>query len=209
MLPSSHDVTSVVDHLIERGVDRAVTPALSYRDAQPFLKAGFTIHEQLHLLALDLRHGPDHRSRRIASRLPAGYELRPGRRWHESNVIKVDGAAFEPFWRFDAEALREARRATPRHRYRVVTSANGVQGYAVTGLAGQRGYLQRLAVDPQAEGQGLGRFLVDDAFRWLRRRHATRMMVNTQERNQRALTLYRNVGFEQEPSGLVVLEWTG
>ncbi len=207
MLPSAHEITEVVDRLVERHIGRAVTPALSYRDAQPFLRAGFTIHEQLHLLALDLGHGPDHRSHRIASPLPPGYELRPGRRWHESDVIRVDEAAFEPFWRFDTEALREARRATPRHRYRVITSADGVQGYAVTGLAGQRGYLQRLAVDPQAGGRGLGRLLVDDSIRWLRRRHATQMMVNTQERNQRALTLYRNVGFEQEPSGLVVLEW--
>jgi ribosomal protein S18 acetylase RimI-like enzyme len=121
----------------------------------------------------------------------------------------VDRAAFEPFWRFDVEALREARRATPRHRYRVITNADGVQGYAVTGLAGQRGYLQRLAVDPDSEGRGLGRTLVDDSFGWLRRRHATQIMVNTQERNQRALALYRDVGFEPEPSGLVVLEWIG
>ncbi len=207
MLPAHHDIEKVVHRLNHRGVRRAVTPALSFRDAQPFLRAGFTIHEQLHLLALDLRNEPDHGSHRLSSRLPQGFEIKPGRRWHENDVIRVDRAAFEPFWRFDVEALREARRATPRHRYRVITDANGVQGYAVTGLAGQRGYLQRLAVDPAAEGQGLGRTLVHDAFTWLRRRHAARVMVNTQERNQRALALYRNVGFEPEPSGLVVLEW--
>jgi len=207
MLPSPNDIVSVVNQLDSRGVQRAVTPALSLRDAQPFLNAGFTIHEQLHLLSLDLRLQPGHRSHSFATSMPDGYEIRPGRRWHETTVIEVDGQAFEPFWRFDAEALREARRATPRHRYRVITNAQGVQGYAVTGLAGQRGYLQRLAVSPSAEGRGLGRQLIDDSFRWLRRRHATRIMVNTQERNQRALALYRKVGFEPEPSGLVVLEW--
>jgi ribosomal protein S18 acetylase RimI-like enzyme len=202
-------LAAVVNQLGDRGVRRAVTPALSIRDAQPFLRAGFTIHEQLHLLGLDLRNGRDHRSHGFAQALPPGYELRPGRRWHEQSVIEVDGNAFEPFWRFDADALREARRATPRHRYRVVVGANGVQGYAVTGLAGQRGYLQRLAVDPSAQGLGLARRLIDDSFEWLRRRNAIRIMVNTQERNQRALALYREVGFEPESSGLVVLEWVG
>lgn len=209
MLPSPAELIEVSQKLLDRGVRRAVTPALSLRDAQPFLRAGFTIHEQLHLLGLDLRRGPDHRSHRFSPALPEGYELRPGRRWHEGSVIAVDGMAFEPFWRFDAEALREARRATPRHRYRIIDGPEGVQGYAVTGLAGQRGYLQRLAVHPWAEGQGFGRILIEDAFQWLRRRHAIQIMVNTQERNQRALSLYRNVGFEPESSGLVVLEWIG
>lgn len=103
---------------------------------------------------------------------------------------------------------RDARRATPRHLYRVIVDAEGVQAYAVTGLAARRGYLQRLAVSPEAEGQGLGRTLIDDALQWLRRRNATRILVNTQERNRRALALYQGVGFEPEPSGLVVLEWT-
>ncbi len=207
MLPSANDLQLVVNRMVERGVQRAVTPALSIRDAQPFLSAGFTIHEQLHLLALDLREMNHHRSHNFVGPMPEGYQIRPGRRWHEQAVIEVDSAAFEPFWRFDLEALREAKRATPRHRYRVITNADGVQGYAVTGLAGQRGYLQRLAVRPNNEGRGLGRILIEDAFQWLRRRHAIRIMVNTQERNQRALELYRNVGFEPEPSGLVVLEW--
>ncbi len=209
MLPSPDELAGICQKLLDRGIPRAVTPALSLRDAQPFLTAGFTIHEQLHLLGLDLRFGPNHRSHRFSPPLPEGYELRPGRRWHEAPVIEVDGMAFEPFWRFDAEALREARRATPRHRYRIIDGPEGVQGYAVTGLAGQRGYLQRLAVHPWAEGQGFGRILIEDAFQWLRRRHAIQIMVNTQERNQRALNLYRNVGFEPEPSGLVVLEWIG
>ncbi|MGI9609442.1 MAG: hypothetical protein ACR2NL_04020, partial [Acidimicrobiia bacterium] len=76
MLPSAHDIDKVVARLAQRGVQRAVTPALSHRDAQPFLRAGFTIHEQLHLLALDLRNGPEHRSHGFTSALPEGYELR-------------------------------------------------------------------------------------------------------------------------------------
>lgn len=205
MLPSVHDLRNVLDRLTKRGVIRAVTPALSQRDAQPFLQAGFTTHEHLHLLAFDLRTGGNHGA--VAESLPDGFQIRSGHRWHEHDVIAVDGAAFESFWRFDPVALREARRATPRHLYRVITNRSGVAAYAVTGLAGQRGYLQRLAVHPRFQGNGLGRALIHDSFSWLRKRDATKIMVNTQERNQRALAIYRNVGFEPEPSGLVVLEW--
>ncbi|NNF54470.1 MAG: GNAT family N-acetyltransferase [Acidimicrobiales bacterium] len=205
LLPSIHDLHKVLDRLSKRGVARAVTPALSQRDAKPFLQAGFTTHEHLHLLAFDLRNGPHGPA--LAPPLPDGFQLRNGHRWHEHDVIAVDGAAFESFWRFDPAALREARRATPRHHYRVITNHGGVAAYAVTGLAGQRGYLQRLAVHPRFEGNGLGRALIQDSFTWLRKREATRIMVNTQERNQRALAVYRSVGFEPEPSGLVVLEW--
>ena len=207
MLPSIHDLRKVLDRLTESGVIRAVTPALSQRDAQPFLRAGFTTHEHLHLLAFDLRTGGPFGIATVAKTLPAGYQIRAGHRWHEHDVIAVDGAAFESFWRFDPAALREARRATPRHHYRVITNRAGVAAYSVTGLAGQRGYLQRLAVHPSHQGNGLGRALIHDSFAWLTRRDATKVMVNTQERNQRALDVYRSVGFQPEPSGLVVLEW--
>ncbi len=207
MLPSADELGGVLTGLANRGFPRAVTPALSHRDAQPFLTAGFTVHEHLHLLGFDLRPSRQN-AEPFAAPLPDRFTMRHGRRWHERSVIDVDFRAFEPFWRFDQTALREARRATPRHWYRVIVDAEGVQAYAVTGLAGRRGYLQRLAVSPDAEGQGLGRTLIDDALRWLRRRSATRILVNTQERNRRALALYEGVGFEPEPSGLVVLEWT-
>ncbi len=204
MLPAASDIQTVLQKLGDRGVARAVTPALSLRDARPFEAAGFRLHEHLHLLSMDLRITGLPAS--PSAPLPDGFQLRSGRRWHEHDVIGVDGSAFESFWRFDSAALREARRATPRHNYRVITRG-GVVGYAVTGLAGQRGYLQRLAVDPNHEGKGLGRALINDAFAWLRNHNATRIMVNTQERNQRALAVYRSMGFDPEPTGLVVLEW--
>ena len=207
MLPSISDLRGVLDRLAKRGVIRAVTPALSQRDAQPFLQAGFTTLEHLHLLAFNLRTGGRRPGETVPQPLPNGFQIRGGHRWHEHDVIAVDGAAFESFWRFDPVALREARRATPRHLYRVITNRSGVAAYAVTGLAGQRGYLQRLAVHPRFQGNGLGRALIDDSLAWLRKRDATKIMVNTQERNQRALAVYRSVGFEPEPSGLVVLEW--
>ena len=80
-----------------------------------------------------------------------------------------------------------------------------VAGYAVTGRSGNRGFLQRLAVEPRLQGRGLGRLLVLDALGWLGRRRVERVVVNTQLDNGRALELYEGLGFRREPVGLSVL----
>lgn len=192
---SAPSIRSCLSDLHRSGVSRVFTPALGPLEVTPFLHAGFEVHERLHLLSRDLYDLPDERVPRT----------RPGRPWHRGAVLEVDHAAFQTFWWFDAPTLREARRATPTSRYRVVLRRGRVEGYAVTGRAGHRGYLQRLAVHPRAQGAGLGRGLVLDAFRWLARRGATVIMVNTQEANRRALELYEGMGFVRQADGLVVL----
>lgn len=122
-------------------------------------------------------------------------------------MLDIDHRAFEPFWRFDHASLKEARRATPTSRFRVARIGDSVVGYAVTGRAGERGYLQRLAVDPSHFGHGLGSALVNDAMSWLSRRGSSTILVNTQERNIRALSLYEHLGFVRQPAGLLVLRW--
>ena len=194
--PRAADVADCAARLDSWGVERAVTPALSLLDAQPFLAGGFRLLERLHLLSRPLLNETPKPTRR----------LRTGRAWHRRAVLDIDRRAFDDFWRFDETSLREARTATPASRFAVVVENGDVLGYAVTGRAGSRGYLQRLAVDPQRNGEGIGTDLVFDCFDWAYHRGVQRMMVNTQERNQRALQLYRHLGFEPEPDGLVVLE---
>ncbi len=204
--PSTGDILRCLTTLGPLGVVRAVTPALYPEDTRPFLQAGFQLHERLHLLAYPLLDPPKQaESTRLGFR--SGVKIRAGRPWHREAVVEVDRSAFEPFWQFDREALNEARRATPTHRFRVAIQDGDVTGYAVTGRAGHRGYLQRLAVSPTAEGQGIGTALVHDCLRWLHRRGAKTAMVNTQERNVRAYQLYRHLGFEPQAEGLVVLRW--
>lgn len=194
--PRTADVAACVEQLDRWGVQRAVTPALSIMDSQPFLDAGFRLLERLHLLSRPLYSRPPEPTRRI----------RPGRSWHRRAVLDIDRRAFDDFWRFDETSLREARTATPASRFSVVIENGAVLGYAVTGRAGTRGYLQRLAVDPDHGGQGIGTDLIMDSFGWAHDRGVQRIMVNTQERNERALALYRHLGFETEAEGLVVLE---
>lgn len=122
-------------------------------------------------------------------------------------MLAVDALAFDSFWTFDAAALRDARLATPRSRYRVAVVEGRVIGYHITGAGGRMGYLQRLAVHPSLHGLGIGTALVRDALEWCGRRHCEQVLVNTQETNARAHGLYRHLGFTDEPVGLAVLSY--
>ncbi len=75
----------------------------------------------------------------------------------------------------------------------------------MTGRAGSQGFLQRLATDPGHSGQGIGSRLVLDALQWAAQRGVRRVLVNTQWSNDRALALYRHLGFESTATDLVVL----
>ncbi len=196
--PTVAEISRCVGELEGRGVERAVTPALSPFEAEPFFQAGFELHEELHLLA------------RSIDRLPPAptHRLRRGRPWHRSRVLDIDARAFDQFWQFDKFTLKEARRATPTNRFMVSSESDGIAGYAVTGRAGGRGYLQRLAVDPDFQGRGVGTSLVHDCLHWLHRKGVGMALVNTQERNQRALALYERLGFIRQREGLLVLDWS-
>ncbi len=198
--PTSDDVRRCIGALDLRGVDQAVTPALTPFEAEPFFQAGFRLFERLHLLSCRL----DTATRR-AVESPA--KLIRGRPWHNRAVLELDSWAFRGFWRFDKLALAEAKNATPSSRFRVAKLDGRVVGYAVTGRAGQRGYLQRLAVDPDVQGRRIGTMLVNDSFDWLRRRGADQSLVNTQETNATALGLYESVGYRRQADGLLVLRW--
>jgi ribosomal protein S18 acetylase RimI-like enzyme len=190
-------VHRTVEELASSGYASVLTGALAAPDQMPFLQAGFEVHERLHLLVRALDDLP-----RVA---PA--DLRRAHHADRPRVLAVDAAAFPSFWRLDASGLADALAATPSARFRVATEApsGSVVGYAVTGRAGPRGYLQRLAVHPDSQRAGLGAALVVDGLRWLRRWGAKEVLVNTQEENHAAVRLYEALGFHQRPEGLAVL----
>jgi ribosomal protein S18 acetylase RimI-like enzyme len=180
--------------LREAGFREVVTNALAPAASLPLVDVGFAVRGRLHLLSHDLH--------RLSA--PSG-NTRRATRADRSRLIEIDAAAFDEFWRFDELALREAVRATPRAHVLVAPPTGTEGGYALFGRSGLTGYVQRLAVDPAAQGQGLGRSLLGDGLRWMQTHGATRAMVNTQEDNERALELYQRAGFSRLPVGLFVL----
>lgn len=195
--PSPTAIREAIDDLRAHGVVRVLTGALHPPEVPSFLGAGFGEHERLHLLRHDLHAVP-------AARAPV--RTRRARRRDRGDVLTLDRRAFDDFWTLDAHGLTDAVRATPTSRFRVAAERGGpVTGYAVTGLAADRGYLQRLAVDPDHRRDGIGAALVIDCLTWLQRRGARTAVVNTQEGNEAALALYLDTGFVREPHGLTVL----
>jgi ribosomal protein S18 acetylase RimI-like enzyme len=185
--------------LAERGYRQVITAALPPLDQAGFLAVGFEVREHLHLLALDLTGMSAHD---LPTRGPS--LVRRARRADRSGVLDVDHEAFGAFWHLDEAGLRDALAATPVARFRVIADGP-VVAYAITGRAGRRGYIQRLAVRPSCQRAGRGRELLADSLRWLRRRGVRTVMVNTQESNAAALALYERHGFARQPGGLAVL----
>lgn len=196
-LPTSARIRAIARTLAHDGYEQAITVALSPPEQQPFRDAGFVLHERLHLLVHDL------------ATLPPRTVPKPRRARREDwpAIESTDAASFSEFWRLGRRGLRQAMSATPVRRMRVIDDegTSEVVAYALTGRAGPTGYLQRLAVRPARQGEGLGRSLALDCLHWLRRHRATRVLVNTQVTNERAFNLYSSLGFVPDPSGLAVL----
>ncbi len=188
----------VLRRLVHRGYHDVLTAALTEPEQLFFRGAGFSVHERLHLLQHDLHD--------VAPKVAPRPGLRPARRWHHRALLEVDAHAFDPFWKLDRANLVEAIQATPFTRVTGLFDPKLV-GYAITGLAAEQGYLQRLAVEPSAQGRGHATALVSDALEWLAQRGATAASVNTQENNERALGLYLHMGFAQVNPGLAVLRY--
>ena len=168
---------------------------MSPHESEAFVDAGFSVQERLHLLALDLDQAP----------APPSIPLSKAARRDRTAVLELDDLSFDEFWRLGSVGLKDALDATPASRFRLGRDGDRVLAYAITGIAGPFGYLQRIAVHPDVRRLGWGNALVADALTWIWRHGGTRAYVNTQLENSRALALYQSFGFEILPAGLCVL----
>jgi ribosomal protein S18 acetylase RimI-like enzyme len=193
-VPTDDVIAAALTHAAGAGFHTLLTGPLEAAAAERFRAAGFEDRARLHLLRHEL----------VLIDRPTPGSRRAGRRDLDA-LVQIDDDAFGDFWRLGPTGIREAAAATPRSRVRLASSGGRPAGYAITGLAGGGGYLQRLAVIETARGRGVGRSLVLDGLRWLRRHGAPRALVNTQEDNAGALALYESVGFRRLPTGLTVL----
>lgn len=108
-------------------------------------------------------------------------------------LLALEELCFEQIWRYDPATFTDILFT---HPYFVVVELNGqVIGYQFNALDGEYGYLVRIAVHPNYNGQGIGARLMAEAIRFFKGARSTRIMLNTQEENTHAHRLYEWFGF--------------
>jgi ribosomal-protein-alanine N-acetyltransferase len=210
--PSHDALAACLEDLARRGYHAAITSALTATESFPFADAGFRPFQHLILLRRSLTPASPPAEARAQPTPPergptearSPVHLRRARRRDAGATLALDRRAFDEFWHLDSLGLIEARTATTSSRWRVAVLGTTIVGYAVTGRTGSVAYLQRLAVDPDVQGRGVGAALVTDAVAWAGRHHCDHLLVNTQHDNATALALYGRLGFSRLPDGLTV-----
>lgn len=177
-----------VETLAGLGAEGVMTVPLYPSMTGVWIRAGFRPHRDLLLLERPLgSRGEEHR--------PSDIGEWPRDDWVET-VIGIDDDAFGVDWRLGRLGLIEASRATAASA--ILTDGSPTRapsGFAIVGVAGTVGYLQRLAVSRSVQGTGVGRRLVMASLRWAGGRGGRSMLVNTQPDNKRSIALYTSMGF--------------
>lgn len=188
------------ERLCQFGAPSVLSPPLPNGARKTWEAAGFSDYLELTLMRLsldDLPSPPDH--------LVVETDDIP-----LESLLCIDQAAFTKFWRFDQRGLREAIDATGSSTVLLIRDAEGgTAGFAIVGFGTAISYLQRVAVHPRWQGQGMGRSLLRVAARKARASGARVMLLNTQLDNISALRLYESEGFVPLPEPLSLLRSQG
>ncbi len=129
--------------------------------------------------------------------------VRPFRRGDLSELLEVESACFEQYWRYDAASFLEIAETYP---YFVVAVQDGrVVGYQFNTVDGGMGFLVRIAVHPALNSQGIGARLMAEAVRFFQGQRVWKIALNTEEKNHHAHRLYEWFGFHLvQPQGFVL-----
>lgn len=178
-------LTLCVDWLGDHGVTLTRSPALGEAQTAVWRRAGFQDHLELVVYERSLSDPSGVPTREVTEM--ASPDL--------SRLAIIDDRAFTADWRVGRGGLEDALDATPTSIVFAVLDGDVPVGFAIVGATAGVAYLQRLAVDPDHEGGGIGSSLVRSACQWARRRGAHTMLLNTQPENRTAAGLYLREGF--------------
>ena len=190
-------IGACVEKLTLAGAPAVLSTPLSRSARKPWDSAGFVDYIELALMRLGLEQ-PVEAPQHLVAR-----QDKPDL----SAMLEIDTMSFPAFWRFDRLAFVEATEATPKSSVFVIKDGDlGIAGFAVVGFGHAISYLQRVAVHPDWQNQGMGRSLVRAASRSARRHGSRAILLNTQFNNTSAISLYESEGFVQLPESLAVLK---
>ena len=140
--------------------------------------------------------------RAMAAPMPSGslaFEpVAPGDDRAMAELLRIDHAAFPWLWWNSPEEF-SAYMATPG--VSLALGRDGGRAVAYIGATSYAGWahLDRIAVEPEAQGRGLGREALAAAIDLLTARGARRVALSTQRANERSQRLYERFGFRRSP----------
>lgn len=131
--------------------------------------------------------------------------VRPTRPEDIPALVRLDEAAFrEAMWRNNVQAFQQCLSQVPHF---VVAEQRGrVVGYQFSHVRRGEGYVARVVVHPEAQGQRIGARLVAEAIHFFQKRRVRNIVLNTQRDNDRAQRLYSWFGFRPVGQEAVVLQ---
>jgi ribosomal-protein-alanine N-acetyltransferase len=189
-------VTDLLEVARDQGFERLVGPLAPEAEARHYRDAGLRVVERV----VVMRARPREMSSRPASRLPPGVALREATISDAAEILELDAACFEPFWRYDAPSLT---RLMGTERLVLATLDGRSVGYTLSTLRAGDGSLGRLAVTPAQRRRGIGRALAAEALQYLSVAGARNIVLSTQDDNSASRALYRGIGFSETGDVLV------
>ena len=80
---------------------------------------------------------------------------------------------------------------------------NGALAAAImVGHDGHRGWVYYLAVDPDQQGKGHGRAIMQAAEEWLRQRGIAKLMLMVRPDNTTVQAFYESIGYDEQPRAI-------
>jgi ribosomal protein S18 acetylase RimI-like enzyme len=120
-------------------------------------------------------------------------KIRPFAPSDVTGMVAIENLAFQQLWRHDASSFLQVRQTYPY--FVVAEDEEGIVGYQYNTVDTDIGYLVRIAVHPRAESQGIGSRLMAEAVRYFATHQVHRIVLNAEETNRRAQSLYLRFGF--------------
>ncbi len=171
-----------------RGMRFLMHLALDMWLAAPLMRRGFSVHDYI----IHFERAAPPRPMLPDFELP-DVSLRPLHRHEINELTLLDHQAFEWPWQFSSGEL--VKWLMTADRLVVLMYKEQMAGYACVQLHGDQAQIVRLAIAPQWQGRGFGRYLLADALDFIAARGSSYVSLNTQWRNAASQRLYKGFGF--------------
>jgi ribosomal-protein-alanine N-acetyltransferase len=124
------------------------------------------------------------------------YTLGPMRREDVDEVLAIERTTFTNPWPVES-FVHEIEKNPFSYPIVARTREDRIAGYCVKWVVFEHMHIQNIAVHPQHQRRGLGRFLLEDAMSSGRRVNVATVQLEVRESNRPAQRLYESLGFRR------------